>query len=165
MINQGEQKVYDVLDKLGIKYVRNEHIPVYTIEEADKLGLDPNGQHCKNLFLRNSKGDQHYLVVLDKSKNANLKELSTKINSTKLSFASEKRLDKYLALKPGSVSPFGLINDTEKHVKVIIDSDLQNAKDIYFHPNVNTATISLSYKDFERYLEWCGNIVLYVDNI
>jgi Ala-tRNA(Pro) deacylase len=160
MITQEEKKVYGVLAELNIPYTRYEHPPVYTIEEMKRLNL-PDSM-CKNLFVRNQKGDKHYLVILEHTKKADLQKLAEQIGSGKLSFASEKRLQKYLGLKPGSVSPFGLINDSEKEVEVVIDKDLADSGEVSFHPNVNTATVTISYGDFEKYLKWCKNSITYV---
>lgn len=152
-----EKRVYEILEYLQIPYLRHEHVPVYTIEEANQLGLDMQGQHCKNLFLRDKKGEKHYLIIIEESKKVDLISLSKQIESTKLSFASEERLLRYLGLTPGAVSPFGLINDREKHVEVLLDEDISTLKDISFHPNVNTATVTLSFQDFRRFLSWTGN--------
>ncbi|GFZ29860.1 aminoacyl-tRNA deacylase [Clostridium zeae] len=163
MLTQAEQKVYDILDLLEIKYDRYEHAAVYTIEEANNLDIHISGQLCKNLFIRNRKGDTHYLVVLDETKQVDLKSLAKQIGSSSLSFASEERLFKYLGLKPGSVSPFGIINDTEGEVVVLIDRDITNAEVVSFHPNINTVTIGISYLDFEKFIKWKKNHILYVD--
>lgn len=163
MINETEQKVYNILDSLDIEYERYEHQPVYTIEDVDKLDVSIPGILCKNLFLRNSKGNTHYLVIIEDSKRVNLKLLSQQINSTSLSFASEERLDKYLGLKPGSVSPFGLINDINKEVIVLIDKDVTSSDIVSFHPNVNTCTIGLSYSDFEKFINWHENKLYAID--
>lgn len=162
MINETEQKVYDILNLLEIKYIRYEHNPVYTIEDASKLDIHIPGQLCKNLFLRNTKGNVHYLVILDETKQLDLKFLAKQIGSTNLSFASHKRLYKFLGLTPGSVSPFGLINDIEREVIVLIDKDLINSNIINFHPNVNTATICISYIDFEKFIKWHENEFYYI---
>lgn len=161
MITSEEKKVCDVLEELNIPYTRIEHMPVFTIEEINKIGNMPDSV-CKNLFVRNQKGDKHYLIILEHSKRADLKKLAEQIGSGKLSFASEKRLEKYLGLKPGAVSPFGLINDSAKEVTVVIDRDLENLGEVSFHPNVNTATLTISYRDFEKYLTWCRNKVVHV---
>jgi Ala-tRNA(Pro) deacylase len=78
-----------------------------------------------------------------------------------LSFASAERLAARLGLTPGAVSPFGLINDREKTVRVVLDERLRAATRVGFHPNVNTATVVLAFADFERFLAWCGNPVVY----
>lgn len=156
-----EQKVYDVLQELNIDYIKHEHPPVFTVEEANRYYQGIPGVKCKNLFLRDRKGKQHFLVVAEDSKQVNLKALSELINSEPLSFASPERLMKYLGLVSGEVSPFGLINDMEKQVHVVLDEDFKKADEINFHPNTNTATITLAYNDFLRYLNWCGNPMQY----
>lgn len=160
MISDKEQKVYDLLEQLGTSYKRYEHPPVYTVDEAKQYWQDIEGAHSKNLFLRNNKGSQHYLVILEESKKADIKDLSAKLAAGKLSFASERRLMEYLGLETGAVSPFGLINDQKKAVTVAVDRDLKKAGTVNFHPNVNTATVSLSFGDFEKFLEHCGNEVI-----
>jgi Ala-tRNA(Pro) deacylase len=162
-VNSGnEQKVYDVLEKLNISYVKHEHPPVFTVEQAEQHWENITGARCKNLFLRNKKGNRHYLVILESSKKAALKSLEKQLGEDRLSFASEERLRKYLGLETGAVSPFGLINDSREEVQVVIDRDLKKAERINFHPNVNTATVGVSFEDFERFLNWCGNRVSYL---
>ena len=126
MENQ-KQKVYDALDKLNIKYEVVEHEPVYTMEDMDRLGLPEKGTLCKNLFLRDSKGKRHFLVTCEESKKVDLKALGRQLGGGNLSFASEERLEKYLGLKQGSVSPFGLMNDTDHQVEFFLDKDLGQA--------------------------------------
>jgi len=161
-LSEKEARVYEVLDELGISYNRHEHPPVYTVEEAEKQWTEITGAHCKNLFLRNKKGNRHYLVILEASKVADLKSLNKLLGEDRLSFASEKRLMRYLGLETGAVSVFGLINDKEKHVKVVIDEDLKKVEAVNFHPNVNTATVGISFLDFEKFLTWCGNTIRYL---
>lgn len=163
MIAQEEQILYDILDQLGIKYKRYEHRPVYTVQEADNLDIDIPGQHCKNLFLRNKKGSIHYLLIADSKKHIDIKSLSKQIGGGNLSFASDERLLKHLGLKPGAVGPFGLINDPDSSVIVIIDKNLTDKSIVNFHPNVNTATIGLSYADLERFIKWHENKYQYID--
>lgn len=159
-----DTKVYKTLDSLNIAYHSYTHPAVYTIEEIDKYDVKgDNIVHCKNLFLRNSKGDQHYLVITEPDKRTDTKSLARQIESTRLSFASPERLEKHLGLEPGAVSPFGLINDENKHVEVLIDKDLATREKITFHPNINTASVTISYEDFQKYMGWCGNKVTYVD--
>lgn len=162
MLSESERKVYEILKKLDISYIRHEHPPVFTVEEAERYWQGIRGAHCKNLFLRNKKGNRHYLVIIEHTKRAGLKELEGRLGEDRLSFASEDRLNRYLGLKAGSVSPFGLISDSKKEVKVIIDQDLRNSDRINFHPNVNTATVEMAYSDFEKFLSWAGNSVRYL---
>lgn len=162
-MNEKELKVYEVLESLNIEYTRIEHPPVLTVDDALKYWSELEGSQCKNLFLRNQKGKTHYLVVMQESKRADMSKLVSQIGDGKLSFASEKRLEKYLGLQTGAVSPFGLINDEEHVVEVIIDKDLKKSKRINFHPNVNTATIGLSYTDFEKFLKAQTNNIEYIN--
>src|ERR1035437_1989728 len=129
------ENVYQVLDSLGIKYKKIEHPVVHTVEDADKLGLEIEGGINKCLFLRNKKGDWHYLILIRGTKRLNLKKLEKLLNETRLSFASPERLMKYLKLTPGSVSPFGLINDSEKVIIAIVDNELLAYEELAFHPN------------------------------
>lgn len=159
-----ENNVYETLDMLNIAYDKFVHPAVNTMAELDKYFTgDDSIVHCKNLFLRNSKGDKHYLVVTGPNKRTDTKMLAKQIKSTRLSFASPERLKKYLGLDPGSVSPFGLINDENKDVEVLIDKDLSMEQKIALHPNINTASLMISYNDFQKYIEWCGNKITYVD--
>ena len=139
-----ERAVLDRLTSLGIAYERFEHPPVPTVEEAEKHWAGIDAAHCKNLFLRNQKGNRHYLVIIAHTKRADLRAVANQIGDGKLSFASPERLLTHLGVTPGSVSPAGLINDREHHVRVFLDRDLKNAARISFHPNVNTATLTVS---------------------
>ena len=149
--------VFDKLDGLGIRYSVIEHPPVYTIEEMDSLGIFDGVNICKNLFVRNDKGNKHYLIVIGKSKQANLKNISSQIGASRLSFASEERLSKYLGLKKGEVTPLGIINDPEHSVIIILDKDLDDGKPLGVHPNDNTATVILSFNDLVSYINFFGN--------
>jgi len=112
--------------------------------------------------LRNQKGNRHYLVVITHSKKADLRAVADQIGDGKLSFGSPERLMTHLGLTPGSVSPFGLINDRDRAVRVVLDRDLKSATRLSFHPNINTSTFVVSAADFARFLEACGNPVQHV---
>jgi Ala-tRNA(Pro) deacylase len=150
-----ENKVYKVLEDLNIAFEKCEHEPAHTMEDLKTVGLE--GAECKNLFLRNYKGNRHYLVVVVGDKKVDLKELTEKIGDTKLSFASEKRLDKYLGLKPGSVSPFGLINDESGAVDVILDDEIKNYDRANFHPCINTVTLTVNTEDLYKYIDYTNH--------
>ena len=147
-----KQRVYDALNRLGIKYEVVEHEPVHTMEDMDRLGLPQKGTLCKNLFLRDAKGKRHFLVTCDEKKTVDLKALSRTLGAGNLSFASEERLEKYLGLTQGSVSPFGLMNDADHAVEFFIDKDLTRCKSLGIHPLENTSTVFLSYKDLDKFL-------------
>ncbi len=153
------EEIYKVLDRLGIGYRITEHPAAFTVEQADGFYGHLEGMHSKNLFLRNKKGGQHYLVIAESHKEVDLKALRALVGESSLSFASPERLMDCLGLTPGSVSPFGLINDGERKVLVILDEDLLDAETVNFHPNINTATVSLSSRDFQRFLAHCGHEV------
>jgi Ala-tRNA(Pro) deacylase len=157
-----ESAVAARLHELGITYTRHEHPPVATVESAQPHWAGIDATHCKNLFLRNQKGDRHYLVIVEHSKKADLRKVADQIGDGKLSFGSPDRLMKHLGLTPGSVSPFGLINDQHHAVRIALDRDLRSAERLSFHPNINTVTFTITAADFSRFLEACGNSVRYV---
>jgi Ala-tRNA(Pro) deacylase len=157
-----EGPVYARLDALGIAYTRYEHPPIATAEEGERHWTGIDAAHCKNLFMRNQKGTRHYLVIVACRKRADLRAIADQIGDGKLSFGSPERLMAHLGVAPGSVSPFGLIHDGARAVRVVIDRDLQSAERISFHPNINTATVVIAVADFLRFLRACGNPVEYV---
>ena len=156
-----EAAVYARLEGLGIAFTRHEHPPVATVEEAERHWAALDAMHFKNLFLRNQKGTRHYLIIAAHTKRADLRRIADQIGDGKLSFASPERLMTHLGVTPGSVSPFGLINDREHHVRVVIDRDLKAAERVSFHPNINTVTLTLARADFDRFLADCRNTVQY----
>lgn len=148
-----EKSVYETLKKLNIEYERHEHPAVYTCDEAAVYTGNLKGVHTKNLFLRNKKGDKHFLVVMKEDKTLNVKEFGDKISEKSLSFASPERMMKYLCLTPGSVTVFGIINDAEHNVKVYVDEDIMKEEYINSHPNVNTATLVYKVEDLIKFLD------------
>jgi Ala-tRNA(Pro) deacylase len=154
-----EAAVYDCLGSLGIPFERHEHPPVFTVDEALEHWAGIDAVHCKNLFLRNKKGDRHYLVVAAHTTAVDIAAVADRVGEARLSFASAERLAAHLGLTPGAVSPFGLINDESRTVRVVLDGTLRTARRVGFHPNVNTATVVLAFGDFERFLAARGNPV------
>jgi Ala-tRNA(Pro) deacylase len=157
-----EARVVDALRQLSIAYERYEHPPAATVEEAERHWAGIDATHCKNLFLRNQKGNRHYLVVLVASKQADLRAVADQIGDGKLSFGSPERLMTHLGLTPGSVSPFGLINNADHAVRVVLDRDLKGATRLSFHPNINSVTYTITAADFALFLGACGNAVQHV---
>lgn len=153
---QARTKVLKTLHEWGIPYTLYEHPPLPTVEVALEYWKDIEGTHCKNLFFRNHKGDKHYLVILECHRQMAIRDIEKMLRQGKISFASEQRLEKYLGLKPGSVSVFGLINDTHKEVKLFLDENLRNAELISFHPNDNTASLLIKQEDLLRFLRHWG---------
>ena len=152
-------KVYAALDAMGISYTAYEHPPIFTGEDAVVHWKEVPGVGIKNLFLRNKKGDRHYLVILDVEKQADLRHLVKVIGDDRFSFGSPERLMSHLGVTPGSVSVFGLLNEGSRNVQVIVDTDLKSADRLIFHPNDNRASVSISFKDFVRFLETRPNSV------
>ena len=155
--------VFDFLAAHDIEYTVYEHPEAPTIEIARQYWRQDGSKHCKNLFFRNHKGNRHYLVVFDSEQSLAIHDLEQRLKQGKLSFASEQRMERYLGLKPGSVSPFGLINDTENHVHLFLDKNLLNYPSLSFHPNDNRATVVISQEMFAKYLAAVGNTFEYIE--
>ena len=150
------------LDAQGILYEKMEHKAVFTMEEMDEAGISTRGGVVKNLFLRDGKGKNHFLVVVPEEKHVNLTDLSAQLCASKLSFASAERLEKYLGVVQGAVSPLGILNDENHTVEVVFDKTLTHASKVGIHPNDNTATVWLSFKDLKKLIEGLGNPVSYI---
>ena len=149
---RGQEELYLLFEKLNIKFEYYEHPPLATIEDTKTHWKNYNSGRCKNIFFRNHKGDRHYLVILEHLRQLNIRDLEKRLKQGKLTFASDFRLKKYLGIEPGSVSPFGLINDSEKHVHLFIDEKLKEFDRLTFHPNINTASLVISKPDLIKFL-------------
>lgn len=156
-----KEEVYLKLKELNIEYLKIDHIPIYTIDEANNLDIENKEYIAKNLFLRDDKKRNYYLLVVKSNKKIDLNDLKNKINSRRLSFASSEDLEKYLKLKKGSVTPLGVLNDVERKVKVIIDEDILKEEIVGVHPNDNDATVFMKTKDLIRIIKLNGNLVEY----
>ena len=159
---EAQEQVYRALDALSIQYEKYQHPPVFNSEDVARHWRDIPATPVKNLFLRNKKGDRHYLVILAVDKQADLRQLVKVIGDDRLSFGSPERLMAHLGVTPGSVSPFGLINDASGTVRVIVDRDLRSAERLIFHPNDNTASVTIGFQDFERFLSSRTNSVRWI---
>jgi Ala-tRNA(Pro) deacylase len=146
------KEVLDFLSSHGIKFVLHEHPAVFTCAAADEHCGDIPGLACKNLLLRDQKKRRYLLVVLPAEKRVDLKALGTLVGD-KLSFASAENLMSKLGLEVGSVSPFGLLNDTAAEVELFVDREVYDADIVSFHPNVNTATLELPHDEFLKFLD------------
>ena len=158
----GKEAIYQLLEGKGITFEKLEHEAVYTMEDMDKAGITAKGTVCKNLFLRDAKGKKHFLVTVPEEKRVDLKILTEKIGSTKLSFASADRLAKYLGVEQGCVSPFGVLNDESRSVIVVFDQELQFDDAVGIHPNDNTSSVWLNFKSLRRVIEEHGNEIMLV---
>lgn len=168
------RRVRDFLEANNIPYEIHFHPPLFTIAEALEYWKDIDATHCKNLFMRNHKGNRHYLISFECHKDLDIHSLEHMLHQGKLSFASKERMERCLGLKPGSVSPFGLINDMNPdadpkelfenghRVKLYLDAQLKDAQRISFHPCDNTASVVIGREDFQRFLGLWGGEVEYL---
>ncbi|MGQ9620299.1 MAG: prolyl-tRNA synthetase associated domain-containing protein [Bacteroidales bacterium] len=154
---KGQKRLYELLDKLSVNFEYHEHPPVATIEDAARYWKNIESGKCKNIFFRNHKGDRHYLVILEHLRQLDIHDIEKRLKQGKLTFASDKRLRKYLGVEPGSVSPFGLVNDELHHVHVFIDEKLDEYEKLAFHPNDNRATLVISKADLLMFINYLGN--------
>ena len=156
------KEIFERLEQLEIEYEKIEHPVMFTMEEIAEYGLNSHGHIPKNLVLRDVKGTRNMLVLVHGDKRADLRLIRDEIGSTKLSFASDERLDRYLKVEKGSVSPFGVIYDTEKELEIYFDSDLKKEEIVGCHPNDNTATLFLKFDDLVKYVKSCGHTISYI---
>jgi Ala-tRNA(Pro) deacylase len=151
------------LDNLAIPYECHEHVAVYTSEQARRLIAPLPGASTKNLFLRDKKGQRHFLLTLDDTKALNLKTFSARLGVSNLSLASVERLKDRLGVEPGAVSLMALVNDPEHRVEVLIDREIWQAEALLCHPLVNTATLVIPLAGLRKFLEATGHTVRLVD--
>ena len=163
-ISDNEKRVCSFLDGLGIGYEIHRHEAVYTVDEVVATGNMLPGMNVKNLVIKDKRTDSHYLVIVDDFRRLDFKHFAEVTGwSKKARFADEEDLEKYLGLTRGSCSLFGIINDTEDHVKVVLGSEVHTAAPgeiINFHPNDNTVTLSITIADMFRFLDSMGNEVI-----
>lgn len=152
--------LFEILDKLEIKYELLEHEAVYTVDEAKELDNMLDGIGCKNLFLTNKKGE-YFLVMIHEDKRANIKEIESLVDCKHLSFGKEEDLKEVLGLEAGSCTPLGIVNDKENKVVLVFDKDLVDKK-VLCHPNKNTATLSLEFSDLIKFIEYLEHKYLYM---
>ncbi|MBK68082.1 MAG: DNA-binding protein [Rickettsiales bacterium] len=147
--------VIDKLEELGIQYKIFEHEPVFTVEQGLHLHDIIPGGHCKNLFLKDKKGELWLISAIESTK-IDLKKIEPLIASARLSFASPERLEENLKVKPGSVTPFALIHDEYNKINVILDSNLFDYEQVNFHPLHNHESLMLTPNDLVLYIKAVG---------
>ena len=160
MEKANKEEVYELLDKLQISYEDVQHQAVFTVAEID-FSID--GTEVKNLLIKAKKSGNYYFVVCPSEKRLDMKGLRLALEEKQLSFASAEELFELLGLTPGSVTPLALPHDTEKRVQLVIDSSIDQGANIGFHPNTNTATVVMAFKDFQRYLAAIEVTPLYIE--
>jgi Ala-tRNA(Pro) deacylase len=151
--------LYQFLADHQVEYQRYDHPAVYTVADVKRLVPPLPAARTKNLFLRDHKGRRHFLVIVPADKRVNIKALNTVIGSSRLSFGSANRLQKFLGVDPGSVTVFALVNDRDHKVEVIIDESLWERNAFQFHPLVNTSTLVVSHDNLKRFLTLTGHEV------
>jgi Ala-tRNA(Pro) deacylase len=144
------------LDELGIGTKTHEHPPLYTVDQSRRLRGEIPGGHCKNLFLKDKKGQVALVVVLEDAE-IDLKTLGSRIGIGKVSFGKPKLLMELLGVEPGGVSPFGLINDHQCRVKVVLDERMMASELLNYHPLTNAATTTIASGDLLAFIRSCGH--------
>lgn len=151
-----QEQLFQRLEDLNISASTKTHPPVFTVEEARALRGDIPGGHCKNLFLKDKKGQLWLLVCLEDA-SVDMKSLPSKIGAARISFGKPDLLMEVLGVEPGSVTPFALINDTETRVNVVLDADMMACELVSYHPLANTATTTLSPDGLLTFIRSCGH--------
>ena len=143
----------------NINYVLHTHPAVFTVPEAKKHSYHIPGAHCKNLFLKNKKSGQLYLITIPHDKKLDLNQFRKSIGAPKIRFAGPEDLIEVLGITPGAVSPIGLVNDTNHKVIFIIDEIIWNAEEVCCHPNINTETLQIPGSDFQKLITATGTTI------
>ena len=160
---ENEAAVYRYLEGLHIPFLRIDHQPVHTMEDCEAVDRALGGQICKNLFLCNQQKTVFYLLMIDEHKAFKTKDVSKQLGVSRLSFGPPECMEQLLHLSPGAVSPMGLLFDSAKDVRLVMDGDLKKAAFLGCHPCVNTASIRLSMADFLNvYLPSTGHAPVFV---
>ncbi len=154
-----KQEVYDFLTGRGTEYEVTEHGAVFNMEEMSHIELPHPEADAKNLFVRDDKKRNYYLITVRGDKRVDLKKFRKEHGTRPLSFASENDLMSLLGLIPGAVTPLGILNDSERKVKLFLDGELVNGGLIGVHPNDNTATVWLKTTDLIALIKEHGNEV------
>lgn len=153
-----EVRVYDLLDSLGIEYLRTDHSHADTMEACNEIDKVLDVLICKNLFLCNRQKTKFYLLMMPGDKPFKTKELSSQIISARLSFASAEAMEEYLDILPGSVSVMGLMNDKKNAVNLLVDEDVLKGEYVGCHPCVNTSSLKIKTTDvFDKFLKAVGH--------
>lgn len=159
-----EIRVYDLLDSLGIEYMRVDHEVLPTMEACREVDKILDSFICKNLFLCNSQKTKFYLLMMPGEKKFKTKELSAQINSARLSFAGEEYMEEFLDITPGSVSVMGLMNDKEGKVQLLVDEDVLAGEYIGCHPCINTSSLKMKTSDiFGKFLKAVNHEPIFVN--
>lgn len=152
-----ESELYQYLEHHQVSYERYQHPAVFTCEEAERWVPEIDAAKTKNLFVRDRKGQRHFLVVVGYDKQVDLNSLGQVLGCSRLSLGSAQRLEDRLGVQPGSVTILALANDRENQVELVLDEPISKARAVRCHPLVNTATLSLERQALDRFLESTGH--------
>jgi Ala-tRNA(Pro) deacylase len=144
-------RLIDLLKKTKYNIEVHKHDALFTVQESKELRGKIKGAHSKNLFLKNKK-NKFFLLSCEESVKIDLKKISKSLDLGNISFAREEHLDQYLQIKPGSVSPFALLNDRDGKVSFYLDKTLYESEHINFHPLINTLTITIETNKFIEFM-------------
>lgn len=150
------------LTALGIEFTLHHHKAVFTVAEAETVERDITGVSCRNLFLRDKKKN-NFLVVLRSDTMVDIKKLQSLIGADKLSFGSADRLWEYLGVRPGSVCPYSIVNDTGHQVKIVLDKTMMQGSIVNYHPLLNTMTIGTTPDNLVKFIESTGHTPHIID--
>jgi ybaK/prolyl-tRNA synthetase len=150
------QKVVDQLNELGIPFQIVEHEPVLTTEQADRFIEGIEGVRTKTMFLTNKKKRNFYLVIIDDAKRLDMDVFKEIVEENRIKMASAETLNDKMMLLPGTVSPFGLLNNRDKDIQVYFDQEIVSEERMCFHPNTNEKTIFINTKDLFTFLKAIG---------
>lgn len=154
-----KEEVYEFIKNREIWYQITEHKAVYSMEDLKDVNIPYPEGNAKNLFVRDDKKKNYYLIMVKEDKHADLKQFRRDYNTRPLTFASSEDLNRILGLYPGAVTPLGMLNDEGRQVKFYLDSDFHDGDIIGMHPNDNTATLWLKVKDLKDIIKEHGNEV------
>ncbi len=147
-----EVRCYDLLDSLGVAFVRTDHEPATTMAVCGDIDAVLGSMICKNLFLCNRQKTDFYLLVMPGDKPFKTRDLSAQLGIARLSFAPEEKMEELLDLQPGSVSILGLMNDKDSRVRLLIDRDVLGQETFACHPCKNTSSIRFALSDLTEKL-------------
>jgi Ala-tRNA(Pro) deacylase len=154
---KGARELFEFLDGLGIAHKTLQHEPVFTVAESVALRDAIAGSHTKNLFLKDKK-DQYFLLTVEENATVDLKTVHQLVGgASKFSFGRPEKLMEYLGVIPGAVTAFGVLNDVDRNVTIVLDADLMKNDIINCHPLSNDATTSIGRDDLIRFVEATGH--------
>ncbi|MAS12177.1 MAG: DNA-binding protein [Nitratireductor sp.] len=157
VVAKSSEALLEYLQELGIEVKTHRHPPLFTVADSQSLRGEIPGGHTKNLFLKDKK-DNFFLVTVDEDAQVDLKSIHHKIGAaSRVSFGKPEKLMEYLGVEPGSVTVFGVVNDDQHKVTVVLDADLLDNETINAHPLTNEATTSIGRDDLMRFLEAAGH--------